>query len=80
MTEWQPIETAPKNGTRIIVYRPEGYETSYVPSIGEDFWHKGLEKWANSNKYQRPTHWQPLPGPPPPSPKTKKPPAEADGD
>jgi hypothetical protein len=62
MTEWQPIETAPKDGTKIIVYRPNA---EYQPIVGVDYWSKELGNvWANSNEHRQPTHWMPLPEPP----------------
>jgi hypothetical protein len=60
---WQPIETAPKDGTRILTCE-EGV-------VLENQWfnfdvlrrHKGTEycRWFSQ---QNPTHWMPLPKPP----------------
>ena len=64
MSEWQPIETAPKNGTRIIVFRPKANE--YIHHISEDRWCKigSTFCWARSNEKMQPTHWMPFPQPP----------------
>ncbi len=56
--EWQPIETAPKDGTHILVYRPE-YSNDV---IGIDFWRRKC--WWLSSSDSQPTHWMPLPEPP----------------
>lgn len=81
MTDWQPISTAPKDGTPVIVavptkdldgfhvgeayYDPENYE-------GGDWW------WAGTGygdyhggpisdiNFHQPSHWMPLPAPPKP--------------
>ena len=59
---WQPIETAPHDGSRILVYAD--YEMFVVRWI-DDWWH------VNDNKHgpyslrgPEPTHWMPLPEPP----------------
>ena len=51
---WQPIETAPKDGTFVILFDPKGAEviSSYWVDNGY---------WVNCKK---PTKWQPLPEPP----------------
>jgi hypothetical protein len=68
MTEWQPIETAPKDGTAILIWPANasfyGDEaTSYVVR-----WHDWKEAWieASGEEYAAfyPTHWMPLPAPP----------------
>jgi hypothetical protein len=58
--QWQDIETAPKDGTRVLIYRgPEPNE----PDVG--FW--ALDRWfSQSNEISLwgafpPTHWMPLP-------------------
>ena len=58
MSEWQPIETAPRDGKLIVVY------TKGIIDIA--FWNGPLEYWATFAFYQskRPTHWMPLPEPP----------------
>jgi hypothetical protein len=64
--EWQPIETAPRDGTRIIVYRPK-FDGNYIPQVGYDFWMTGSyysECWGKSRKDCPPTHWMPFPEPP----------------
>lgn len=67
MAEWQPIETAPKDGTRIIFWGPN-------LAVAEGEWLSG--KWAghptegwyrtNQSPRVRPTHWMPLPDAPKP--------------
>lgn len=68
---WQPIETAPKDGTRILGVRDDKF---FVCRLEKRFWTIYLEKkdrfidkllgcrtvWLVSS----PTHWQPLPPPP----------------
>ena len=61
---WQPIETAPRDGTWIIVWRRCGND--YIRQIGEDHWRDDLGGcWGRSNQDCCPTHWMPLPEPPP---------------
>lgn len=74
---WQPIETAPKDGTRVIVGHPEMTSTvsrwggwSELRADGSlDNRHLG---WTNTAAMglgllkPQPTHWQPLPAPPQP--------------
>ncbi|WP_176928754.1 DUF551 domain-containing protein [Variovorax sp. YR634] len=64
--QWQPIETAPKDGTSILLYTSEG--------IIEGYWsHNDWEQSPCHATYDgcggvaincRPTHWMPLPAPP----------------
>ncbi len=58
--EWQPIETAPKNGGSILVYGRFGAIVTVFRSVFGD-------KWLLSNGdgiIIKPTHWMPLPTPP----------------
>lgn len=71
MSEWQPISTAPKDGTTILAYCQPRYaetdepmEFSYVSVI------RWLDKYKNSkwpwrhvlnNSAAEPTHWMALP-------------------
>lgn len=62
---WQPIETAPKDGSHIILARfgdeyfeISGGEWNLHPKEGEDGLN-GFEAWLS-----HPTHWMPLPSPP----------------
>lgn len=63
MSEWQPIATAPRDGTSILTY-PHYAVTSWVsedvyPGPGwSDGWDEGIERWKTTDK---PTHWMPLP-------------------
>ena len=69
--EWQPIETAPKDGTWILVIiageHPDGYP--YIPACAQ--WRDG--GWFETNDTEPAedwplTHWMPLPAPPKVSP------------
>lgn len=55
--DWRPIETAPKDGTRVIVFRPKTNE--YCRAVGEDYWRNG--EWQKSPSGCHPTQWQPMP-------------------
>ena len=51
--EWQPIETAPKDGTQILA--------SNRYSIWVAQWLPALEVWHGMGFCIEPTHWMPLP-------------------
>lgn len=63
--EWQPIETAPLDGTVVLTFTP-----SRNPQIATMFWaNPGTiqNKWCcedGSWYVKGPTHWMPLPDPP----------------
>jgi hypothetical protein len=63
--EWQPIETAPKDGTWILVY------PAYSDTVAMVRWEgKRPPRWQMLTGISipcAPTRWMPLP-PPPPSP------------
>lgn len=54
MTEWQPIETVPRDGREVLVYRDDSRKVV----IAGNFAH-----WLG-NKHLAYTHWMPLPEPP----------------
>ena len=66
MSEWQPIDTAPKDGTAVIVTGGPliGYELPCViDALYEDgAWHANM--WAAPEGELLPTHWMPRPPPP----------------
>lgn len=61
---WQPIETAPKDGTAVLFYRglsKQGCDwCMWVAhySVEDQFWCDGEGRWTMG------THWMPLPLPP----------------
>lgn len=61
MSAWQPIESAPKDGTPILVWPTPDYGNEFV-RIGIDMWCN--DTWWLSRHNMRPTHWMPLPEPP----------------
>lgn len=62
MADWQPIETAPKDGTRVLLHTPDTHR--YSPVLGS--WSDFEERWEEWGDYYPcyPTHWMPLPEPP----------------
>jgi hypothetical protein len=79
-SEWQPIDTAPKDGTKILAY----HKCDYLYSTGERKTFECIEivRWgevmqwdnpedeydwmtgSNFDEQINPTHWMPLPKPP----------------
>lgn len=57
---WRPIETAPKDGTEIILYE------DFEPIICKGFWSTDGDEWRHNRGglWKMPTHWMPLPEPP----------------
>jgi hypothetical protein len=80
VTDWQPIDTAPKStstpvpgggahvrGAYFLGYCPDESATDPVSCICICWWepHIGKGKWWGEGDYElRPTHWMPLPDPP----------------
>ena len=71
---WQPIETAPRDGTRLLTWDGEDMQLAWVKrDFSDPEWDKHLNFWVYTDEeltyydYQ-PTHWQPLPSPPPITP------------
>lgn len=69
MSEWKPIDTAPRDGSWIL-----GWRDTFIQDQIEVWrlatYNKNPDMWLNaadSNDYdQQPTHWMPLPEPPKP--------------
>lgn len=67
---WQTIETAPKDGTRVICWNRE-WQAPESGCLYGMFWAaNSLAADKGGWKYQ-PTHWQPLPEPPSELPHTE---------
>lgn len=80
--QWQPIETAPKDGTRILLYRPLAERThdeqiDIRRGIPRDSgcWDETIPEGLTSENYTdgycKATHWMPLPDAPTPAAKSK---------
>jgi hypothetical protein len=76
VSEWQPIETAPRDSTVVLVYRADaGVFTAWFTNPGfalglpDDEWTED-EWWSTDGTDLQgdlmPTHWMPLPAPPNP--------------
>ena len=63
MSEWQPIETAPKDKTDILVLS-EGrvVEAYWEGSRSRGYWDSFFQSYESESL--EPTHWMPLPAPP----------------
>lgn len=70
---WQPIETAPKDGTRVLLFCPAQIGIVVGHWCNNSYHKKPRPYWTNDQEnlwgvattrgYQ-PTHWMPLPQPP----------------
>jgi hypothetical protein len=75
VNEWQPIETAPRDGT---FYLAVSAKTGYYATLNEPpgcargqwYWIRG--RWVGESDEYKPTHWMPLPSPPPSTPKQEE--------
>jgi len=68
MTEWQPIATAPRDGTNILTYglggiQIEKWDTDEYARKPRPFW-RCYARNSTDNRMAQPTHWLPLPDPP----------------
>lgn len=70
-TRWQPIATAPRDGTLILLGARNGvWVGKYVPVYQSGY--RPANPWSSmlmnhdhmAERYTQPTHWQPLPAPP----------------
>lgn len=73
MSGWQPIETAPKDGTKILVFTIHGelelsdwykIETPEYVEVSEGLYRKEMREFSSGWNSNHPTHWMPLPEPP----------------
>jgi hypothetical protein len=71
MAEWQPIDTAPRDGRQILLYQPEeggcigpeDFELGYYIFAGR--WVVNAWYCTEYEAFEKsPSHWQPLPEPP----------------
>ena len=63
MSEWQPIETAPRDGTAILGWDGQKQSTAEWYETGEYWSLCVMGAWAEDSEWW-PTHWMPLPAPP----------------
>jgi hypothetical protein len=65
MSEWQPIETAPKDGAEILVCELFGGSMISVPARWKDGrWRLVWVSWSDESDEIDPSYWTPLPEPP----------------
>jgi hypothetical protein len=72
VSEWQPIETAPKDGQYVIVYSPNNPTDYGIESVQVAHWCMygsgwivGAFDYEDSGWFRtHPTHWMPLPDAP----------------
>lgn len=67
-SQWQSIETVPKDGTHVLFYTPEDTEIGWLAFVAESFYDKRgnlndihVPQWQDGLE---PTHWMKLPDPP----------------
>lgn len=72
MSDWQPIDTAPKDGSWVLLWLPS--PRSYLVKARwldseeyvDDIWHEWQQQGGDRVRciLPGPTHWMPLPKPP----------------
>lgn len=73
MSEWQPIETAPKDSYGVILFCPavmpndrDVVGEGYYCTISDRWWWANVDWGEYHGEPILPTHWMPLPLPPNP--------------
>ena len=71
MTEWRPIETAPRNKK---VDLGQAYGKGKFVRVPDCYWHRKAKQWITKHHDRagysalrlpfEPTHWMPIPSPP----------------
>ena len=61
LPQWQPIESAPKDGTYVLLYWPYWSKRAIIGYCHADQWYS---EWALSTDGDGPICYQPLPAPP----------------
>lgn len=68
MSEWQPIETAPKDGTLILLTGHDYNDTSKPRHYVSAWWSSAYNHFtyedSEVSEIYTATHWRPLPEPP----------------
>ena len=64
--DWQPIETAPRDGTKFLAW--DGDELLIAWWCDGGRWISDNLQQYHPGEYENPTHWQPLPSTPPITP------------
>ena len=59
--EWQPIETAPKDGRDVLV---ANIDANVGRHVFIDNWNRSENRWDDTFADDTRTHWMPLPEPP----------------
>jgi hypothetical protein len=62
-SNWQPIETAPTDGTHVLAYWDNG-NIDLVKACDSETWVRAFNDDYDNFFVYRPTHWMPLPEPP----------------
>lgn len=63
MADWLPIETAPKDGTWVLLYHKYARISDWYFD-GVTWTNDHIEWRPDDHRSTNPTHWQPLPAPP----------------
>ena len=65
MSNWQPIETAPRDGTEVDIWVREYLGWGKVSDKGHRItnvrWMECNKRWDNNLATDIPTHWMPIP-------------------
>jgi len=72
MNDWQPMDTAPKDGTRVLLFHPYAgvmagqglIITGHYMETWDDDYKTSRWEWVQGDMVIKPTHWMSLPAPP----------------